>query len=115
MTEVKLQLVQQATITGRVLDDDGDPIGGVTVQAVGRSWGQGGKAHYYPTGRATTDDTGAYRIASLSPGKYYVMAEDPREQRMGLNEKPATPGKPNLQPGPYLLSQLTRSSQRRQS
>lgn len=97
MTEIKLQLVPQATITGRVLDEDGDPIGGISVQAVGRMWGLSGKARYIPTGHATTDDTGAYRIASLSPGKYYVMADDSRQQRMaGLNEKPATPGKPIL-------------------
>jgi hypothetical protein len=96
---IKFQLVPQATITGRVLDDDGDPIGGVVVQALGRMWMQGGKAHYAPIGRATTDDTGVYRITNLSPGKYYIMAEDPRQQRMNsMNEKPATPGKPNIQP-----------------
>ena len=87
MTGVKLTLVPQAIITGRVLDDDADPIGGITVQAIGRSWGQGGKLRYFPSGNATTDDTGAYRIPNLSPGKYYVMAQDSHQQALAVDER----------------------------
>jgi hypothetical protein len=98
MAGVKMQLVAQATITGHVLDDDGDPVGGVSVQALGRMWAQGGKARFFPRGNANTDDKGAFRIANLTPGKYYLVAQTERNHSMGMTEKPATPGKPNPQP-----------------
>jgi len=98
MADVKMQLVPQATISGRVLDDDGDPVGNVRVEAVGRMWGQGGKPRYFPMGQASTDDTGAFRIANLRPGKYYVAVQSNRSQMMGLREAPAAPGKPDIRP-----------------
>ena len=97
MTDLKMQLVAQGVITGRVLDEDGDPVGGAFVQLIGRARGQGGKAQFYPRGQATADETGVFRIASLTPGKYYVTAQTSR-RGMNMNERPATPGKPNPQP-----------------
>ena len=98
LTDLKMQLVAQATITGRVLDDDGDPVSGVMVQALGRMFVQGGKARYFPRGSGNTDDTGSYRIHNLTPGKYYILAQSNRNQMMGLRERPAEPGKPVMQP-----------------
>jgi hypothetical protein len=98
LTGVKIQLVAQATITGRVLDEDGDPVGGMQVIAYGRMWMQGAKPRYFPMGQVTTDDTGSYRLANLRPGKYYVSTQSQRNQMMGVHEKPAEPGKPDIRP-----------------
>jgi len=96
LTDIKLELMPQSVISGRVVDADGDPIGGVGVQALGRLPG-GGKIHYFPVSNASTDETGAFRLANLSPGKYYIVTEN-RMNMMGMNEAPAAPGKPDIRP-----------------
>src|SRR4051812_36812445 len=57
------------TITGVVKDPTGAVIPGAAVTA-----------HNVGTGadsRATTDDTGSYRIANLAPGEYTIIVEAP--------------------------------------
>ncbi len=98
LVDLKLQLLQQAVITGRVLDEDGDPVPNASVQAMASMHTQG-TMRYFPRGQATTDETGAYRIANLTPGKYYIVTQMQR-RNMGVREKPAAPGKPDLQPVP---------------
>jgi hypothetical protein len=74
ITDLKLQLTPQAAISGRVLDQNGKPKMGVTVEALNR------KPPYFPLGTAATDDEGEYRISNLRPGQYYVAAQS-RGQR----------------------------------
>lgn len=97
LTDLKMQLIPQVTISGVVLDEEGDPVPGIAVEALARFWGPGKRA-YIPLGQATTDDTGAYRISNLMPGKYYVAAKNAREQMMGMRETPAIPGKTDVRP-----------------
>jgi hypothetical protein len=62
----KLKLVPVGTISGRVLDADGQPVDALSVQAE-----QGGRAQ---RSGGMTDDRGQYRIGGLSPGRYRVRA-----------------------------------------
>ncbi len=62
---VKLKLVPVGAILGRVVDGEGAPMEGVTVQVL-----QAGRSQQ----SATTDDRGQYRIGGLAPGKYRVKA-----------------------------------------
>jgi hypothetical protein len=111
LTDLKLQLIPQAIISGKVIDDDGDPVSGASVQAVGRFPGMGSKLRYFPVGQGSTDDTGTYRIANLRPGKYYVAAQSMRQQMMGMREAPATPGTPDIRPvRTFYPSSLDRAS-----
>lgn len=68
-------LPRMGVITGRVTDERGDPIEGVTVLAM-RSLFFNGRRTAVPIGSASilTDDTGEYRMSRLPPGAYYVMA-----------------------------------------
>lgn len=61
----QMKLVPVGTISGRVLDADGQPVDAISVQAE-----QGGR----PQRTGVTDDRGQYRIGGLSPGKYRVKA-----------------------------------------
>jgi hypothetical protein len=61
----KLKLIPVGAITGRVLDADGAPMEGLTVEAE-----LGGRVER----SATTDDRGQYRIGGLRPGRYRVKA-----------------------------------------
>jgi Carboxypeptidase regulatory-like domain len=64
-----LHMLAAAILTGRVLDEDGDPMANVDVTVLRRT----GKS-YEPNGSAQTNDLGEYRIGGLLAGKYYVAA-----------------------------------------
>src|SRR3954465_9158783 len=53
-------------IIGKIIDAQGDPLGDVHVAAISMAGISGG---------AETNDLGEYRIAGLSSGKYFVLAE----------------------------------------
>jgi len=70
---IELTLTPQSVIAGHVFDEDGDPLQSVNVEV----W-----RYTYPRGRkqltqaenGSTNDLGEFRIANLSPGRYYVSA-----------------------------------------
>ena len=62
-------------ISGRIVDEFGDPVPDVGVTAMRQSW-QNGRRRLTPSaGRiAQTNDLGQFRIYGLPPGDYYVTA-----------------------------------------
>jgi hypothetical protein len=93
MTDLSFGLIPQAVITGRVLDEDGDPVSGVQVEGLKQSWSRG-KLRFMQQGGGSTNDLGEFRLGSLAPGKYFVVV-----QIFGMpveNEAPAIPGAPQL-------------------
>lgn len=95
LTNLSLTLTPQAVISGKVVDQDGDPVNGVMVQLVGQMW-QRGKLRHMPQGGSNTNDLGEYRIANVRPGKYYVLVQ---RMRFGPEAEPASdPGKPDIRP-----------------
>ena len=68
-----LKIPRGAVISGIVSDEFGDPALNVPVRAMKVIY-ENGRRSVYPSGNATTDDLGGYRIASLEPGEYYVSA-----------------------------------------
>lgn len=73
-TDLAFAMTPQAVITGKVLDGDGDPVSGGMVQVLTPMWTRG-KLRYNPRGGGQINDLGEYRIANLSPGKYYLFAQ----------------------------------------
>ena len=71
-----IRLDRGGSITGRVLDDEGDPV--VKAQVVaGQRRSMGGVWRLMQTGsaaRATTDDLGQFRLYGLPAGEFYVSA-----------------------------------------
>jgi hypothetical protein len=73
ITNATLSLTKYASITGRVTDDLGDPVVGVTVRAHRRIFEAGRRRLDYGQGATVqTDDRGIYRVATLPPGEYLV-------------------------------------------
>lgn len=69
-----MALPRAGAITGRVVDDAGEPVAGIRVQAM-RSRLQNGRRRLMPSGVIDlTDDRGAYRLFGFEPGDYYVSA-----------------------------------------
>lgn len=63
-----------SVISGRVLDEFGDPVADAVVNAMRSAW-MGGRRRLQPSGRsAVTNDLGQFRIYGLAPGDYYVSA-----------------------------------------
>jgi hypothetical protein len=90
---VDFVLPRMGVITGRVLDDLGDPIEAVTVMALRlRFWE--GRRQLVPTGGgfAFTDDAGEYRVLGLVPGTYYVMATTREAWTVNEDGTPRTMG-----------------------
>lgn len=73
LDKLNLTIPKGAVITGTIVDDVGEPAFGVPVRALRWTW-QNGEKTLVAAGNATTDDRGIYRIPTLSPGDYIVMA-----------------------------------------
>jgi protocatechuate 3,4-dioxygenase beta subunit len=74
---VDISLPRGGVITGRIVDDIGDPLDAVQVMAWRRHF-SGGRGRFMPTGRsAFTNDVGEFRIYGVPPGQYYVSAAVP--------------------------------------
>src|SRR4051794_5330236 len=75
--DVTIRLAPQSVITGRVIDDHGDPIQGAWVGAKVSHVSDGVRVFDHRFGVAT-NDIGEYRIAGLAAGKYVFCALSPR-------------------------------------
>jgi hypothetical protein len=72
--ELNIALPRMSVISGRVFDEVGEPIAGVTVMPMQMRYYEGKRKLVPLGGMASTDDTGQYRLLGLEPGDYYVMA-----------------------------------------
>jgi hypothetical protein len=71
--KVDFALPRMSVISGRVLDDLGEPIAGITVWVLQTRYIQGRRQLVATGANARTDITGRYRLLSLPPGDYAVM------------------------------------------
>src|SRR3954447_7409596 len=70
---IAFQLPRGSVIGGRVLDEDGEAMPGVSVRVIRYQYLQG-ERRLTPAGGGQTDDKGMYRVWGLMPGDYYVNA-----------------------------------------
>ena len=69
---IDIALTRAAAIAGRVTDEFGEPLLGMTVSA-GRMIAAAGRPHFQQVGLSiSTDDLGEYRIGGLPPDAYVV-------------------------------------------
>ena len=89
MKAIKLEMVPTGTITGRILDADGRPIGQAAVMALTPMYPQG-KRSLNLVQYVHSDDHGQFRFFSLIPGRYFVAAklEDPTRKSIPLSVFP---------------------------
>ncbi len=110
--DLLFRMLPTAVISGRVTDEDGDPISGVRVLAQRK---KPGKVAREGAGMAATNDLGEYRIAGLFPGQYWIVAIPPPDFRdYQRQEQPATTAEKNdtryvttYYPGTYAALQAT--------
>jgi protocatechuate 3,4-dioxygenase beta subunit len=71
--DLRFRLLPAGVITGRVTDEDGEPLANARVTALRRGYREG-RRQLFPAGMGTTDDRGEFRVHSLAPGSYYLTA-----------------------------------------
>jgi hypothetical protein len=70
--DVTIALWRFAAITGRVIDEHGDPIVSASVRVL-KQTSVAGRRLFVNGPMDSTDDRGVYRISSLEPGNYIVV------------------------------------------
>jgi protocatechuate 3,4-dioxygenase beta subunit len=78
LDDLVFHMLSTAVITGRVMDEDGDPMSNVRVVVEKK---MPGKAKRGSMAAAATNDLGEYRVAGLFPGQYVVAAMPPPDSR----------------------------------
>jgi Carboxypeptidase regulatory-like domain len=71
--EITITLVPLGVITGRVMDEDGDPIRGVDVRAMQYGY-VAGKRQLRNMAQSSANEKGEFRLYGLRPGTFYVQA-----------------------------------------
>jgi len=72
--DVTLSLTPGASVRGRVLDEEGNPMPHCNISAMHRNTADNGQGLVYAGGGAQSDENGEYRLSNLPAGKYYLMA-----------------------------------------
>ncbi len=108
-TSFDFGMIPGAAITGYVIDELGDPMAGVAVEAM-RPRIVDGQRRLTAVARDLTDDTGAYRLHSLPRGEYFVSAR----LRVGSPDESSGPttALPTFFPGTTSLTEAGRISLR---
>jgi 5-hydroxyisourate hydrolase-like protein (transthyretin family) len=78
---IQLNMAPTGSISGRVVDPVGRPMGNVEVKAMRASYPEGRRV-LMSVQSVLTNDLGEYRLFWLAPGRYYVSAVHPQAQGM---------------------------------
>jgi hypothetical protein len=96
ITDLVFRMLPMAVISGRVVDEDGDPMAGVHLSALHNSYTFGHRTLQVQAS-AATDDLGQYRLSGLPPGRYIISATPTANyQRLGMKDASDTPEKSDL-------------------
>ncbi|MFN7926278.1 MAG: carboxypeptidase-like regulatory domain-containing protein, partial [Bryobacteraceae bacterium] len=78
LTGLVLRLTPGAALSGRIADEDDDPVAGVLVQLWSITYRRGRRElSANPDARATTDERGIFRIGGVAPGRHFLSATYP--------------------------------------
>ena len=72
--DVELTLTPWSSVTGRVLDELGEPVQGASVQLLRLQFQDGRRRLVSVGGARQTDDRGAFRLFAVPPGEYILAA-----------------------------------------
>jgi len=91
---LNIELIPQAIVIGKVVDEDSEPLSKVQIQVLRRDYMRR-KSQLLPAGGGSTLDNGEFRVADLPPGRYFLSAIY-RGRNMMFGDGPArnTDGKP---------------------
>ncbi len=89
VSDLQLKLMRRSVLSGKVVDENGDPVVKAMVSVCEPFWVRGIRQYGFRD-QGRTNDAGEYQISGLAPGKYYLYVEGPGEpfvERQGGPEK----------------------------
>ena len=105
---VDFSLPRGGVITGRILDEFGEPLSDVMVAPQRYQYMQG-QRRLVPAGRMVyTNDLGEFRIFAVPPGQYYLQATWRAQNPMSPNNEERTGYAPMFFPGTIDVAQAQR-------
>lgn len=90
LNAMNFELVPYSTVTGKVVDEDGDPMAKVAVSATIFRWMQG-QRQVMTVASAETDDRGDFKLSNMGPGKVNLGF---RVSRNPVYQEKPKPGQP---------------------
>jgi protocatechuate 3,4-dioxygenase beta subunit len=96
--DLLFRMVPWAVISGRITDEDGDPVPNVEVQAMRHSFSEG-KRELETEGDAQTNDLGEFRLYGLAKGRYFIRAQVQQDWQPALPESTVNDSSSNPETG----------------
>lgn len=112
--KVNFVLSRGGVISGRIVDDGGEPVSGTQVMAMRFQFMSGARRLVPGGGEGSndrTDDQGSFRLYGLPPGEYYVSASNRSGMNMvmpGVTSTEADGFAPTYYPGTPNLAEASR-------
>lgn len=92
LTGVDLPIRLDGEVSGRVVDQNKDPVAGVPVRLIGREYSAGALRYFTDTGSATTNDRGEYVMHNVRAGRAMLLLMEKRKVYEGpISETPTDP------------------------
>jgi protocatechuate 3,4-dioxygenase beta subunit len=82
LTGVDFRMVIQGRISGKVVDQNNEPVVGISVFLVAREYSYGVLRAVF-AGAGSTDDQGAYRLQRVQPGRAYAVLANRQRREYG--------------------------------
>jgi len=92
LENVDFEISRPGTIAGKVLDENKEPVPGVTVRLISREYYLGNIGYFYWRAPTQTDDRGEYRFAGAEARRpYLIVAEKVERNLPAISEVPLDP------------------------
>ena len=86
LKDIQVRFAAAAIVTGRVTDEDGDPLENAEVTVLRRSFSSG-RTRLQQVGSERTNDLGEYRVPGLAAGSYYISVNPPPDFKSLLDSE----------------------------
>jgi protocatechuate 3,4-dioxygenase beta subunit len=87
LKDLQFRLIPSAVISGKIYDDDGEPLPNAMVDAVRQVYSEGKRTRTSAAMSSWTNDLGEYRLFGLAPGRYFLCSVYPHWNR-GSEDEP---------------------------
>ena len=81
LENINFLVLQDGTISGKVLDENKEPVPDVMVRLISREYYLGNLGYYFSSG-GRTNDLGEYTITRVRPGRPYLILADKTENNV---------------------------------
>jgi uncharacterized GH25 family protein len=90
-SSVDFYIVPAASLTGKVIDENNEPVPGISVSLMEKEY-QFGTLRTFTRNSVTTDDKGEYELHSVEPGRKYLLLAQNRNVAMNpISDVPVNP------------------------